>query len=84
MATSYSALTAIPKGTVFGDRRINIGTVTINATGGSSNCDLKVVHFAMTSPQIITSGYGCIVTSGAVVFASATSADKFNVMAVGV
>jgi hypothetical protein len=83
MATTFSAITAVPKGSVFGDMRVQFGQVTINATGGSSQCGLKVVSFAMVTPQAITSGYAHIVTSGAVVIMSGTSADIFNVMAIG-
>jgi len=83
MATSYSAITSIPKGSVFGNMRVNMGRLTINATGGSSYCGLKVVCFAALMPSVVTSGYMYALTSGAVVVASATSADSFFVMAIG-
>jgi hypothetical protein len=85
MATTFTALTAIPKGVVFGNKRVTFGTVTINGTSGSSPCGMKFVEFAIVTPQTITSGYhhNVNVTSGAVNIFSATSADKFNVVAFG-
>jgi hypothetical protein len=85
MATTYTALTAIPKGVVFGNKRVTFGTVTVNDTSGSSLCGLNKVEFAVVTPQTITSGYhhNLNTTSMCVNIFSATSADKFNVVAFG-
>jgi hypothetical protein len=83
MAMTYSAITSINKGSVFGNMRVNMGTLTLDATGGSSTCGLKVVRYAMVTPQTTTSSYAHDIVSSTVVIYSGTTADKFNVMAFG-
>jgi hypothetical protein len=83
MATTYTATTGIPQAVVFGNKRIAFGTITVNGVSGTTSCGLNVVDFALVTPQTITSGYHHQLSSNMVQIYSATSADKFNVMAVG-
>lgn len=73
----------MPKGSVFGNLRVNMGVLILDATGGSSTCGMKVVHYAMVTPQTITSAYAYDIVSSTVVIYSGTTADRFNVVAFG-
>jgi len=83
MAATYSMITNIKQGSVFGNMKCNMGRLTLDATGGTSTCGMKVVEYCLVTPATTTSSYAQDTVSGVVKVYSATASDIFNVMAFG-
>jgi Ethanolamine utilization protein EutJ (predicted chaperonin) len=84
MATTFSALTAVPKGTVFGDKRVSVGQIVLSGVADTTKCGLSFVQFAVVTPATTTSSYHYNITStGSVNIFSGTTGDIYNVIAYG-
>jgi hypothetical protein len=84
MASTYSAVTSVPRMIVMGNQRVTAGTFTLSGSADTIPVPLKFCNFAMVTPQTAAVGsLSYVVTSGTITVNSSVSNSKYNVVAWG-
>lgn len=81
---TFTAAANAPKGTVFGNMRIVIGTVTMTSGAGDVTMPMKNIVYATVQNRASQAATeGVTYSASALTLASAASAAVFNVFAIG-
>jgi hypothetical protein len=83
MATTFSAITGIPRPSVWGNHRMDFGTINLSGTADTTKCNLNYVFGAMLSNQSVTSGFRYSVACGVISIISGTTGDAYNCLVWG-
>jgi len=84
MATTFSAVTAIPRPSVWGNMRVDFGTITLSGTADTTAANLKYVYGAcLTANSAATAGWRYSVACGVISIVSGNNGDVYNCLVFG-